>query len=137
VQLFSIGYAGRTPDELIAKLKEHAVDRVIDVRALPLSRRRGFSKTPLRTALAARGVDYVHVRSAGNPYRNDDADLATIMRRYRTHLQHRPDGLTDVLEAARDVRAALLCTCETHGECHRGVIADELAQHVHLKVTEL
>ena len=54
--LFTIGYEGRALDELIAELQAHRIDRVIDVRELPLSRRRGFSKTPLREALAAHDI---------------------------------------------------------------------------------
>ena len=50
--LFTIGYEGRALDELIAILAANRIERVIDVRELPLSRRRGFSKTPLGTALA-------------------------------------------------------------------------------------
>ena len=58
--LFTVGYEGREPDELIALLQANGVDRVIDIRELPLSRRRGFSKTPLGTALRAVGIEYVH-----------------------------------------------------------------------------
>lgn len=114
------------------------MDRVIDVRALPLSRRRGFSKTPLRNLLATRGIDYVHLRSAGNPYRHDDASIEAILARYRGHLRHEPAALTEILDAARGVTAVLLCACEDTAECHRSVIVDELAQHVHrLNVEDL
>jgi len=53
-EVFTIGYEGRQPDELIAMLRAHRVDRLIDVRERPSSRRKGFSKSALRDALAAR-----------------------------------------------------------------------------------
>lgn len=137
MQLFTIGYAGRTLDALIASLQEHAVDRVIDVRELPLSRRRGFSKTPLANALAAVGIEYVHLRSAGNPYRHDDASLAEILARFRDHLRHDPTALTEVLDAARGRTATLLCMCERATECHRSVITSELARHVHVRIDDI
>ena len=40
---------------------------MIDVRALPLSRRPGFSKSPLRGALEEAGIEYVHLKALGTP----------------------------------------------------------------------
>ena len=51
LKIFTIGYEGATVPEFIATLQQAGVERVIDVRALPLSRRPGFSKSPLRAAL--------------------------------------------------------------------------------------
>ena len=48
-------------------LADAGVERLIDVRELPISRRRGFAKTALGEALAAEGVEYLHMRSLGNP----------------------------------------------------------------------
>ena len=66
-RIFTIGYEATTMAEFLAALTEAGVERVIDVRALPLSRRPGFSKTPLRAALAEVGIDYVHLRALGTP----------------------------------------------------------------------
>ena len=65
--LFTIGYEATTMAEFLATLTKAGVERVIDVRALPLSRRPGFSKSPLRAALAEAGIDYVHLRALGTP----------------------------------------------------------------------
>jgi uncharacterized protein (DUF488 family) len=43
-KLFTIGYEGRSLDVLIDELVGAGVERLVDVRELPLSRRRGFSK---------------------------------------------------------------------------------------------
>ena len=51
MKIFTIGYEGATVDEFLTALRDAGVKRVIDVRALPLSRRAGFSKSPLRAAL--------------------------------------------------------------------------------------
>lgn len=40
---------------------------MIDVRDLPLSRRAGFSKTPLSNALAEAGLAYTHLKPLGTP----------------------------------------------------------------------
>ncbi|MBA3393051.1 MAG: DUF488 domain-containing protein [Deltaproteobacteria bacterium] len=65
-------------------LSAHRIDRVIDVRDLPLSRRRGFSKTPLATALTAHGIEYVHLRQAGNPFRREKDSIPREERRPET-----------------------------------------------------
>jgi uncharacterized protein (DUF488 family) len=67
MHIFTIGYEGATVAEFLAALRQAGVRRVIDVRALPLSRRPGFSKTPLRGALAEAGIDYVHLKALGTP----------------------------------------------------------------------
>ena len=67
MKLFTIGYEGATMADFLAALGAAGVRRVIDVRALPLSRRSGFSKTPLKNALAEVGIDYVHLKALGTP----------------------------------------------------------------------
>ncbi len=67
MRIFTIGYEAATMAEFLAALKGAEVERVIDVRALPLSRRPGFSKSPLRAALAEAGIEYVHLKALGTP----------------------------------------------------------------------
>src|SRR6478609_6265917 len=67
MRIFTIGYEGTTVSEFIASLLAAGVGRVIDVRALPLSRRPGFSKTALRGALEEAGIEYVHLKALGTP----------------------------------------------------------------------
>ncbi len=67
MHIFTIGYEGATVAEFLAALQQAGIQRVIDVRALPLSRRPGFSKTPLSGALAEAGIEYVHLKALGTP----------------------------------------------------------------------
>jgi uncharacterized protein (DUF488 family) len=66
--LFTIGYEGHpTPGSMVTTLQGADVERLLDVRELPLSRRRGFSKTLLSATLAEHGIRYDHERALGNP----------------------------------------------------------------------
>ena len=65
--LWTIGYEGFTSDEWLDSLVASGVQTVVDVREMPLSRKPGFSKSRLADALRARGIEYVHLRSLGNP----------------------------------------------------------------------
>ncbi len=49
-KLFTIGYEGAQLADFLATLACHRVSVVVDVRELPLSRRKGFSKNRLAAA---------------------------------------------------------------------------------------
>jgi uncharacterized protein (DUF488 family) len=119
----SIGYEGRTPDELISLLCAHHVRRVVDVRELPLSRRKGFSKTPLAAALRSAGIEYEHLRLAGNPHRQLKADTARCLALYVAHLEAHPEVVQLVSSALHDEQGvAVLCFERRHDACHRSCL---------------
>src|SRR5437764_13972930 len=63
--VFSIGYGGRTFEELAALLEEHEIGCLVDVRSAPYSRfRPEFSKQALEAALQERGIRYVFLGDA-------------------------------------------------------------------------
>jgi uncharacterized protein (DUF488 family) len=137
ITVFTVGYEGRSVDDFVATLRAAKIDRVIDVRALPLSRRRGFSKTKLSEALASAKIEYVHLRIAGNPYRDQRADIKRCLALYRGHLERSPEVIASVLEATHGYRAALLCVEREACNCHRSVIASKLAQHADVQIADL
>jgi len=67
MRIFTIGYEGATQPELVAALRQAGVERVIDVRAVPMSRKPGFSKNVLAAGLREAGIDYVHLKALGTP----------------------------------------------------------------------
>ena len=73
IRIFTIGYEGATQAEAIARLQKARVKRVIDVRAVPLSRRPGFSKNVLKAGLAEAGIDYVNLKGLGTPAEGREA----------------------------------------------------------------
>jgi uncharacterized protein (DUF488 family) len=128
-EAFSIGYAGKDPEMFVRLLKEACVELVVDVRALPLSRRRGFSKTALREHLEANGIEYLHLKCAGNPYRDQKNDIERCLALYSGYLDEEPDVLGEVGRALEGRRAALLCVEAEHEHCHRSILADRLQAH--------
>src|SRR3954469_4970428 len=67
MRIFTIGYEAATMEDFLIALTDAGVKRVIDVRALPLSRRPGFSKTALKGALEEAGIEYLHLKALGTP----------------------------------------------------------------------
>jgi uncharacterized protein (DUF488 family) len=123
---FTIGYSGKTLACFVDTLLRAGVNRVVDVRALPLSRKKGFSKTALGEALSEAAIEYVHLRVAGNPYRDQKADVAKCLALYSAHVDRHPE-IVEAVETAVDGRvAALLCFEANPCECHRSVIVERL-----------
>lgn len=137
--IFTIGYEGRALDELLAMLAAEKIERVIDIRELPLSRRRGFSKTPLGEALRTAGIEYKHMKQAGNPYRKqkDQISRSELLAKYGKHIAKADDVVDAVVEAARGKRVALLCYEAEPAECHRSLLAPRVAKKLAAKVRDL
>lgn len=132
-KLVTVGYEGRSLDELIAELVEAGVERLVDVRELPLSRRRGFSKTALGDALRDAGIEYVHVKALDNPKPNRErywaGDVEGGAAVYRKHLNNGSRAaLVDLADSLGDNSACLLCFERNHAECHRNVIVEALRE---------
>ena len=133
MRLFTIGYEGATMGEFLAALQSAGVKRVIDVRAVPNSRRPGFSKTPLKNALAEAGVDYVHLRALGTPAAGREAARAgrkaELERIYAGQLET-PEAMAEgaqMLDMAAEKPSALLCYERDPACCHRTLLWQSLS----------
>lgn len=133
MRIFTIGYESTTVAEFLAALKQAGVERVIDVRAVPNSRRPGFSKNLLRNALAEVGIDYVHLRALGTPADGRAAARAgrhqDLERIYAGQLEL-PEAIAQgaqMLELAKEKPSALLCYEREPGGCHRTLLLRAVA----------
>lgn len=136
MHVFTIGYEGTTVDGFLAALRAVGVRRVIDVRALPLSRRPGFSKTPLSGALKEVEIDYVHLKALGTPKRGRDAakkgDVATLTAVYdgQLALPEAQVAAARMLELAAEMPSALLCFERDPCHCHRTLLLRAVGEGV-------
>ena len=133
MRIFTIGYEGTTVPEFLAALEKAGVKRVIDVRALPLSRRPGFSKSPLKAALEEAGIEYVHLKALGTPPDGRTAARAgrhaDLERIYAGQLEL-PEAIAQgaqMLELAREKPSALLCMEREPAHCHRTLLLRAVA----------
>ena len=128
MKVFTIGYEATTMADFLAALTRAGVQRVIDVRALPLSRRPGFSKTSLAASLAEAGIGYVHLKALGTPKRGRDAakkgDVETLEAVYADQLEL-PEAqaqAAQMLALAAELPSALLCYERDPAHCHRTLL---------------
>jgi uncharacterized protein (DUF488 family) len=131
-KIFTIGYEGATIDAFIDTLARAGVKTLVDVRAVPLSRKPGFSKRALAAALAERGIGYRHLQRLGTPAEGRNAaragDSAKMRRVYLEHLAA-PDAQAEMamlVDQARESPSVLLCFERKPEECHRSVLLEEL-----------
>jgi uncharacterized protein (DUF488 family) len=129
--LLTIGYEGRTIKEFVGELLDGAVQTLIDVRELPLSRKRGFSKRALASALDAAGIEYVHLRALGSPrdVRRKlyaDGDYDAFFAAYNHHLADQDDAIHDALGLLERGSVCLMCYEASHEKCHRSLLATSL-----------
>lgn len=142
-QLNTIGYEGSLIDDFVSTLLLAGVELVIDVRDVPLSRKKGFSKRGLDARLASHGIDYQHLKGLGDP---KDGRIAAregrfddFRRIYGAHLitEVAQADLATAISLSSTKRACLLCFERDHRECHRLAVAVEMSKQTGFRVNHL
>ena len=128
MKLYTFGYEGLNLDTFIDRLKEAGVRQIVDVREYPLSRKKGFSKNALSAALAAHGIEYVHIAALGCPKEirqrfKLDADWGTYERSFCRYLKTQSEAVHELARVAKRETACLLCFEADYNKCHRSLVA--------------
>jgi uncharacterized protein (DUF488 family) len=142
--LWTIGYEGfATPEELRDVLLLAGVERLFDVRRLPRSRRRGFSKRGLEAVMAEAGIVYEHRGDLGTPKEIRDLYHSGRLEEGRQAVRARlraelPWAVDDLAVAVAERPTAILCLEDDPARCHRRVVAEELvARHPGVEVVDI
>jgi uncharacterized protein (DUF488 family) len=136
-QIVTIGYEGADLGDFLATLKLLEVTTLLDIRELPISRRKGFAKTALREALQSVGIDYRHEPQLGSPkvirhQLREDNDYSRFFRDFGKHLK-KQSALLAALANELSGTVALLCYERDHETCHRKAVASALGEMTGLK----
>jgi uncharacterized protein (DUF488 family) len=135
VGVIGVGYEGLSIDEFCEHLLAQGVSHVADVRLNALSRKRGFSKNGLRTALAQVGIEYLHRPSLGNPRDNRDGfaypgsragDAARDRFRQFLEVPAATEAISEIAALAAESRVAILCFERDQHECHRELVIESV-----------
>ena len=141
--LATIGYEGATIGGVLDTLREARVGLLIDVRAVPQSRKPGFSKRQLAAALDEVGIGYVHLQGLGTPKPGRDAVRAGHPERmeviFREHMtsDRAQAELAQAKGLVRERHACLLCFERDHTTCHRQFVAEMIVAETGQAVTHL
>jgi uncharacterized protein (DUF488 family) len=133
--LYTIGYEGADPDRFLTTLKDSGVETLADVRAVALSRKRGYSKTALRTSLENAGIGYRHFIQLGTPKSGREAARAgngELMRRIYCDevlsTEAARSAFDELAELAQVQPICLLCFERDPENCHRRILAQRLEE---------
>lgn len=130
--VFTIGYEGTDIDRFVRTLTAVGIEAVADVRAVPLSRKKGFSKNSLREHLEKAGIKYLAMQELGDPKEGRDAAKAGDYDRFRAIYSVHVDKPTsadaiEMLAAASEEQAVcLLCFERDPKTCHRLIVGERM-----------
>jgi uncharacterized protein (DUF488 family) len=126
--LYTFGYEGLDIQSFISRLKEVGVRTIVDVRQLPLSRKKGFSKRSFAEALEKAGIAYAHWPMLGCPKEIRDSykrrpDWQKYTASFNAYLREQDASVRELAAASRATTACLVCFEADYNFCHRTFVA--------------
>lgn len=139
----TIGYERASLSDFLATLQLAKIDVLVDVRDRAQSRRPGFSKSTLSTALQEVGIQYLHLKELGDPKEGRDAARRGDYDRFRSiftrvlETSEAKQAIDKLESLATNSQICLMCFERDQAECHRTMIADRLEARLKLKARHL
>jgi uncharacterized protein (DUF488 family) len=132
-ELYTVGYEGWAIEEFVLHLKSYGIGRLIDVRKIPLSRKKGFSKSALKMRLESENIDYVHLGALGSPSDmrhklKADHDYGNFFRAYDEYLSRHNDAIVEAYRHIQDILSCLMCFEKKSEMCHRIALANKIKE---------
>lgn len=132
--VLTIGHSTHTIEAFLDRLRAHRIERLVDVRTIPRSRRNPqFNSETLPEALARAGIEYQHMKDLGGlrHARHDSPNTAWRNASFRGFADYmlEPEfakALGHLIELAAEKRTAVMCAEAVPWRCHRSLIADAL-----------
>lgn len=134
--IVGVGYEGHDISSFIHHLQPWKIDVLVDVRLNAISRKKGFSKTALSSALAEAGIRYEHLPVLGNPKDNRAGFWApgtsaamSAHEKYRELLlaDSAHDAIHYLAQLAATEHVALLCFEASEACCHRRLVLEAVS----------
>src|SRR5688572_1940786 len=132
---FTMGFSNRTWEQTVAILESHRIERVVDIRTLPGSKRTPqFNLENLQAKLPESGVEYVHLKALGGlrkPLKDSTLNGAwrnDSFRGYADYMQSSAfsEALETLTRLIKDKRTVYACTEAVFWRCHRQLVSDAL-----------
>jgi hypothetical protein len=141
-QIFTIGYQEKTALEFIRALRANKIDVLVDIRAVPMSRRSEFRQKALAALLEDAGIQYHGMRDLGTPAAIRDAlketkDYKSFFRAFNKYLGTQQAALGELISLAHSKRCALMCFEKDATQCHRSAVASYVKSKVSCETVDL
>jgi uncharacterized protein (DUF488 family) len=131
--IYTIGHSTRTSDELIAALKGHGIEVLVDIRSFPASRRLPhFNRETLEAELPRHGIQYLWMKELGGrrkKIRDDSPNTALRNDSFRNYADYMMTNefaaaIARLLEMAAESKTAIMCAERVYFRCHRMLVSD-------------
>ncbi|HEY2377706.1 MAG TPA: DUF488 domain-containing protein [Gemmatimonadaceae bacterium] len=132
--IYTIGHSTRSFADFLALVERSRIERLVDVRAFPGSRRHPqFNRDALAQSLPEHGMEYLHRPALGgrrrprpdappSAWRNEGfRGYADYMRTLEFHR-----ALDELIKCAAERRTVIMCSEAVPWRCHRSLISDAL-----------
>ena len=140
--IYSSGHSNQTVEQLLALLRQHAIEALVDVRSAPYSRYASqFNQRELQATIREAGLQYVYLGKelGGRPADENLYDA-------EGHVNYEPlsrsalfrEGIERLKRGAGQYRVAMMCSEEDPTDCHRRllvgrVLRDEGVEVLHIR----
>lgn len=130
--VYTIGYEGTDISKFVRTLELVGINAIADVRDVPFSRKKGFSKNILQAILAESNIKYLSFKNLGDPKEGRDAAKAQNYKLFEkifcTYLKTdaAQAAMEELANNAKKMKVCLLCFERDYKTCHRYIIAKEL-----------
>lgn len=149
MKVYTIGHSTATIEDFIARLRDNAIDVLVDVRSKPRSRLYQFDQRWLQTAVEEAGLRYRFLgdRLGGVPrdpqiavrWRQGHLDPIIVGHLRTTEEWH--DGLDELVKlvASRggEANVCIMCSEGDPNECHRKAVALDVAELLGAEIIHL
>jgi uncharacterized protein (DUF488 family) len=141
--VYTAGYEGESIDAFFAKLLKAGIERLIDVRYLPLSRKYGFSKRTLAGLCERMGIEYLHFRELGIPSSwrrglQSFSDYQRLLTRYeRVLLPKARESAERVSHLMSERPSVLVCVESDVRCCHRSRVSEFVSASLGIETVHL
>jgi uncharacterized protein (DUF488 family) len=137
MKLYTIGFTQKRAEVFFELLRQHGVQRLVDIRLNPGGQLAGFAKQddlPYFLSKLATGCQYAHMPELAptkeilSDYRSD-SDWSKYVMRFEALMDERrvPESLNRA--DFETLTSCLLCSEPTPEQCHRRLVAERLAAH--------
>jgi hypothetical protein len=132
--ILTIGHSTHPIERFMELLRQHGVERLVDVRTIPRSRHNPqFNGEALAKSLEHEGIAYAHLKELGGLRHPRPDSINTgwrnaSFRGYADYMQtdEFEEALRRLLQLCAEKRCAVMCAEAVPWRCHRSLLADAL-----------
>lgn len=132
--IWTLGHSTRTIEEFLELLKIYGIEKLVDVRRFPGSRKfPQYNKENLESTLHKENFEYFHMEALGGRRKADPESENSVWRHpsFRGYADYMEtpefkEAIVELERVASEKKCAIMCSEAVWWRCHRSMISDQL-----------